>query len=190
MQWPSEEHLPKIPWENTWHISRIICQNRPKNIPKWSPAEGGHDVKKFFECSDPQGYTKNNCKKFCEKILNDSHQIKKHKTLTNKNEQNLPQNTLISPKLGRMTFMKKKFWCLWSLRKGLIGPSKVSEKYNQSFLRSNETNRQLDWLVLSTKGCVLYIFASLFSSLKESTCKTWENVFLFHFKNSFQSEEN
>ena len=27
------------------------------------------------------------------------------------------------------------------------------------------------------KGCVCYIFASLFSRLKESTCKTWKNVF-------------
>lgn len=80
VQWPSEEqqHLPKIPWENTWQISRTICQNRLKNIPKWCPAEGGHDVKKIFECSDPQAYTKNNCKKFCEKILNDSQQIKKN----------------------------------------------------------------------------------------------------------------
>ena len=40
------------------------------------------------------------------------------------------------------------------------------------------------------KGCVHYIFATLFLSLKESTCETRKNAFLFHFKISFRSPEN
>ena len=40
------------------------------------------------------------------------------------------------------------------------------------------------------KGCLGYIFTSLFLSLKESTGKIRENVFLFHFKSSFSSPEN
>ena len=32
-------------------------------------------------------------------------------------------------------------------------------------------------VLLDIKGCVRYIFASLFSSLKESTYKTWKTVF-------------
>ena len=39
----------------------------------------------LFECIDHQYYTKNNCAKFHEKILNGSQEIKQHKILTNKN---------------------------------------------------------------------------------------------------------
>ena len=35
------------------------------------------------------------------------------------------------------------------------------------------------------KGCVRYIFASLFLSLKESTCETRKNVFNFTLKALF-----
>ena len=37
----------------------------------------------------------------------------------------------------------------------------------------------------STKGCVCYIFASLFLSLNESTCQTRKNVFYFTSKALF-----
>ena len=40
------------------------------------------------------------------------------------------------------------------------------------------------------KGFVLYIFASLFCSLKECTFETREMFFLFHFKSAFLSWDN
>ena len=40
------------------------------------------------------------------------------------------------------------------------------------------------------KGCVRYVFASLFLGLNESTCQIKKNVFLFHFKTSLCSREN
>ena len=40
------------------------------------------------------------------------------------------------------------------------------------------------------KGCVRYIFASLFLSLNESTFQNKKKSFLFHFKSSFRSQEN
>ena len=40
------------------------------------------------------------------------------------------------------------------------------------------------------KGCVRYIFASLFFKLKGEHLENKEKCFLFHFKNSFRSREN
>ena len=47
------------------------------------------------------------------------------------------------------------------------------------------------WNILKLiKGCVRYIFASLFLSLNESTWQTEKNVFYFTFKSFFRSREN
>ena len=40
------------------------------------------------------------------------------------------------------------------------------------------------------KGCVHYIFASLFLKSKLEHLSHWERCFLFHFKSSFRSQEN
>ena len=40
------------------------------------------------------------------------------------------------------------------------------------------------------KGCVLYIFTSLFFKSKLEHLPNWERCFLFHFKSSFHSQEN
>ena len=40
------------------------------------------------------------------------------------------------------------------------------------------------------QGCVHNILLVCFLSLQDSTCKTRKNVFLFHFKSSFRSQEN
>ena len=40
------------------------------------------------------------------------------------------------------------------------------------------------------KGCVRYIFASLFFKSKLEHLPNWERCFLFHFKSSFRSQEN
>ena len=39
------------------------------------------------------------------------------------------------------------------------------------------------------KGCVRYIFASLFFKSKLEHLSNWERCFLFHFKSSFRSQE-
>ena len=44
-----------------------------------------------------------------------------------------------------------------------------------------------EYALISLKGGVRYIFASLFLGLNESTCQMKKNVFLFHFKTSFRS---
>ena len=40
------------------------------------------------------------------------------------------------------------------------------------------------------KGCVRYIFTSLFFKPKLERLSNWERCFLFHFKSSFLSQEN
>ena len=40
------------------------------------------------------------------------------------------------------------------------------------------------------KGCVGYIFASLFFKSKQEYLSNYEKCFLFHFKSSFRSREN
>ena len=40
------------------------------------------------------------------------------------------------------------------------------------------------------KGCVCYIFASLFFESKLEHLSNWERCFLFHFKSSFLSQKN
>ena len=45
-------------------------------------------------------------------------------------------------------------------------------------------------LILWFKGCVWYIFASLFFKSKLQHLPNWERRFLFHFKSSFRSQEN
>ena len=44
-----------------------------------------------------------------------------------------------------------------------------------------------EYALISLKGGVRYIFASLLLGLNESTCQMKKNVFLFHFKTSFRS---
>ena len=44
----------------------------PKNTPKMAPSRWGA----LFKCIDHHYYTKNNCKSFHDKILNDSQKIK------------------------------------------------------------------------------------------------------------------
>ena len=46
-----------------------------------------------------------------------------------------------------------------------------------------EAERQL-------KGCVRYIFATLFFKSKLEYLSNWERCFLFHFKSFFHSQEN
>ena len=52
--------------------NKYICQNRSAKYPKMAPSRPGA----LFECIDHQYYTKNNCIKFHEKILNGSQEIK------------------------------------------------------------------------------------------------------------------
>ena len=40
------------------------------------------------------------------------------------------------------------------------------------------------------KGCVRYIFASLFLKSEIEHLSNWERCFLFHLKSSFHSQEN
>ena len=44
--------------------------------------------------------------------------------------------------------------------------------------------------VLAIKGCVCYIFASLFFKSKIELLLNWEKCFLFHFKKFFRFREN
>ena len=44
-----------------------------------------------------------------------------------------------------------------------------------------------EYVLISLKGGIRYIFFSLFLGLNESTCQMKKNVFLFHFKTSFRS---
>ena len=46
------------------------------------------------------------------------------------------------------------------------------------------------WLLKNVKGCVRYIFASLFIKSKGEQLGNKEKKFLFHFKRSFRSQEN
>ena len=43
-----------------------------------TPSKGKAWCKKFFECNDHPGYTKNTCTKFNEKILNSHEILDKH----------------------------------------------------------------------------------------------------------------
>ena len=43
---------------------------------------------------------------------------------------------------------------------------------------------------IDIKGCVCYIFASLFLDINESTYQIKKKSFLFYFKTSFRSREN
>ena len=45
-------------------------------------------------------------------------------------------------------------------------------------------------ILKGVKGCVRYIFASLFFKSKLEHLSNWESCFLFHFKISFRSQEN
>ena len=56
---------------------RNIHQNELKNTPI-SPSSEVNDGNKKFQCNDRQSGVTNICKKFREKILNDSQEIEEH----------------------------------------------------------------------------------------------------------------
>ena len=70
----------KIPLENIKQFSRIreIYAKMSPKYPKMALREGEHDTKNIFQCSDHQGYAKNTCTKFHEKILIGSEVLEKH----------------------------------------------------------------------------------------------------------------
>ena len=67
--------------------------------------------------------------------------------------------------------------------------NKVTGLYHATLLKEKTTIQVIsDELCDILKGCVRYIFASLFLCLKESTCEARKNVFYFTSKALFVFE--
>ena len=87
--------------------------------------------------------------------------------------------------------MDRKAWQLLSI---------VSSTWNKTIIKTGDTNigylkssdalkRYIEGIeTYNFKGCVRYIFASLFLCLKESTCETRKNVFYLTLKALFVFE--
>ena len=103
--------IPRTPVQNlmTQYWTDIkkkmyICKNRSRNTPKQSPAEGSHKI--FFECSNHQGYYKNTCKKFHEKILNSSEVLDEHSQKWGQTLPRLPRRVMICKKNRAVTLKR------------------------------------------------------------------------------------
>ena len=76
-------------------------------------------------------------------------------------------------------WFRKKFFIAWAYKKLFIRIFRIkrfiTEYYVSSFL---------------IKGCVRYIFANLFCMSKKEHLRKKDKYFLFHFENSFRSENN
>ena len=68
---------------------------------------------------------------------------------------------------GEWQVWKHFFWLFWPVRKCPIGPSKVSDKYIQFFLRNRGTNRQLGWLVQLKLSTIWFWWEKKQSSIKK-----------------------